>query len=166
MNNHHLNEDQLALAVVDESELPGGVGKHLKGCPECGARKQSLEGDLAKLGQMARASVPRVQRKIFWLSRQKGRKSIWSWRFALPLGAVLAAVLLLAFWLGPLGTAPDGRVIQFNHAISGDYGILMSEVDRLTENPFSPFHTFVIGESGSGLGDEFMEFLIPSLGTT
>ena len=161
MSDRHLSDDELALAVVDEEDLSVAFRNHLAACKMCRVRKEALEGDLARLGRLARELVPPPQRKVVLVEGKRQRP--WSRRLGLKLaGAVAAAALVLGLLLLRPGTTPDISTVPQDPMASGAASQLMLEVEALTENPLSTFHGFVIGESSSDLDDEFLDFLIPS----
>ena len=61
MNAHedpHLDEDQLLMAVVDESDLSMQLRTHLSTCPLCRNNREQFGKSLEKLGRMPEKFTP------------------------------------------------------------------------------------------------------------
>lgn len=156
--NNHLDRDQIVVSVVDETALSLTAGRHLASCPVCKAERKALEADLARLGQLGERFVPGTQRRVVRLEKETAGKRRRLWLYGLPAAA--AAALVLVLWLAPLDVTRPGRTVAGGEGMLNGNGLLILEVNRLAENPFSRFQRFVIGESPPVSDEEFLDFLI------
>lgn len=157
-DNNHLDREQIVISVVDETALPETAGRHLAACPVCKAERKALETDLARLGQLGERFVPVARRRVVRLDKVANKRRR-PWLYGLPVAA--AAALVLVLWLAPFDvTRPSRTAVRGEEMLNGN-GLLILEINRLAENPFSRFQRFVIGESPPVSDEEFLDFLIP-----
>ncbi|MGD8948296.1 MAG: hypothetical protein PVI62_16655, partial [Desulfobacterales bacterium] len=147
-NEHHLDEQELIQAVVDESDLPQTMQAHLVTCHQCRASKESFEQDLASLGQMAERYAPKPQKRIA-IPVHEPRSAFWTffnWRTAIGAAATVAAVLIV-FW---------GTTIVRNLTEYGTDSVpaelmqakqLMTEVNMLVDNALPPLYLKISAEN-------------------
>ena len=163
-NEHHLDEQELIQAVVDESDLPQTMQAHLVTCHQCRAGKESFEQELASLGQMAERYAPKPQKRIE-LPVQEAKSAFWTflnWPTAIGAAATVAAVLIV-FWgttiirnLTEYGT--DGVPAELMQAKQ-----LMTEVNMLVDNALPPLYLKISAENNPDYDQEFYQFLIPQI---
>ena len=130
----HLTDSRLMTAVVDEEELEGAARAHLGACASCRGKKVLWEENLARLGRMAVEFSPGPARRPALRPQRAAGRSLWSLRpvFTMAFAAACLLVLVLAPW--------HSRKIEPN--LDGIYQEmvqdrkLLSEVDKLEENPF------------------------------
>jgi len=160
----HLDEDLLIRAVVDEADLPADAAGHLAGCDACRQRAESLDRDLARLGEVARRQVPFYGKRIR-LPDEASSRSGFRLRFGgLAAGALAAAAaLLLVFWGAPYfrPSSPVPPALLSEAAWQDDR--FMAQVDLLVENSLPPVYLEIAGEGRPELDEEFIQFLIPPL---
>ena len=167
MNNHkdrHLNEEELLLFVVEETQPPMPLQEHLAACPRCRANKEELERDLARLGQMAERYAPSPKRRIS-LPLEETRRSLgwsWSWRAFAGAAAAAALVLILVWWSPMTRNMPGGNGDMLAQEME-EAEQFMAEVGTLVENALPPVYMDILAESGAGFDDEFIEFVVPSV---
>lgn len=157
--NKHLDREQIVISVVDETALSETARRHLAACPVCKAERKALETGLARLGQLGERFVPVAQRRVVRLEKEAAGKRRRLWLYGLPAAA--AAALALVLWLAPLDVTRPGRTAAKGGGMLNGNGLLILEVNRLAENPFSQFQRFVIGDSPPVSDEEFLDFLIP-----
>lgn len=163
-NEHHLDEQELIQAVIDESDLPQTMQAHLVTCHQCRASKKSFEQDLASLGQMAERYAPKPQKRIA-LPVHEPKSAFWTflnWRTAIGAAATVAAVLIV-FW---------GTTIVRNLTEYGTDSVpaelmqaeqLMTEVNMLVDNALPPLYLKISAENNPDYDQEFYQFLIPQI---
>ena len=158
----HLADNLILQAIVDPSDLSDPQQTHLAACPVCGAEKKRLEEMLLRLGNMAEASVPAVtgrpvlpESRPAWL---QGRffeiRSLA--RIAVPALVVLI-VMTAVFVLNP------GRDM---HRASVDVRVmdpeqLLSDMDRLIENPLPQELQVMVSFAEIDPDDDFMDYIVP-----
>jgi hypothetical protein len=165
MKNHpdrHLEDDQLIRALVDTSDLPEAVRRHLSACERCRSRKTDLEEELARLNRMAEESTPAALRPVRLPVREtpaRGRLP-GKWLTAVGLTASAAAAVLILWTAGilePRSEFPDDRLPGDRPSAEQ----LMLEVTRLVENPLPAVYLKITGETSAGVDEDFFRFLIP-----
>ena len=160
----HLNEDQLVKAVVEEDGLPLPLREHLSTCPQCRANKQVFEQDLARLGQMAKRTSPSPRRPVS-LPEGESRHSIgswWGWRTSLGAVAAAALVVILVWGVPILRNTPIGNGDMLGREMQ-ETEQFMTEIDLLVENALPAVYSDISAESNTGLDEEFIEFMVPSI---
>ena len=162
-NTIHLNEDQLARAVVDESELPSSLREHLSTCPICRANREQTVTNLARLGQMAARFAPSPTRRIALPADEPRIVARWFWGWRTYVGAVVAAALVLAvLWRVPALRSPvedNGNTLAVETQEAEEF---MTEIAMLVDNPLPAVYEDISAESMTGVDEEFMEFVVPS----
>ncbi|MGD2269546.1 MAG: hypothetical protein PVI06_04025 [Desulfobacterales bacterium] len=161
----HLDEDHICRAVVDAGDLPLPVRRHLEQCFRCRNQIAQLQKDLANLNQMATQVAPLPSRRLNLSHRQKSHPLRWSWSWKIALGASLvAAASIFIFW----SKTPEiifetpGRsnlIAQYE----SESEKLMTEVNRLSKNALPQVYLDIVSESESGLDEEFVNFMAPSI---
>lgn len=160
----HLDEDQLVKALVEEAELPLPLREHLSTCPQCRANKQMFEQDLARLGQMAERASPSLIRQVS-LPVGESRHSTgwwWGWRTSLGAAAAAALVVILVWGVPILRNTPLGNGDMLAHEMQ-EAEQFMTEIDLLVENALPPVYSDISAESNTGLDEEFIQFMVPSI---
>ena len=182
MNTHenHLYEERLIAAVLAEEDLSQEELEHLALCPSCQALRDNIASDLAGLEEMGRQAV-RVPPRRFQIPKEpliirQHRPGL----LALAGSLALAAVALIAVWLGVWGPQPatiptTGFSPLSSPAVGPGYmampprplyddqdtlaGLGVQEVDT-----FSPFQQFVLGGDHTAVNEDFLDFIIPEPG--
>lgn len=165
-NEHHLDEQQLIQAVVDENDLPGAMQAHLVTCHQCRTSKESFEQELASLGQMAERYAPKPEKRIALPVHEATStlRTFLNWRNTIGAAAAVAAVLIV-FW----GTTIVRNLTEYgaDSVPSGlmDAKQLMTEVNMLVDNALPPLYLEISAENNPDYDKEFYQFLIPQIET-
>ena len=158
----HLNEDLLAIAVIDKTDLPASFRKHLDTCPQCRDSLQAFEQDLRRIGQLAEAFTPQLSRPVRLPVAEKygipGRlydRRGW-------IGAAVAALLIISliWWTGDVGIHPESGVPHPGTELWEDQHFMM-EISMLSENALPQTFVDIYETAESDLDEEFYEFIIP-----
>jgi hypothetical protein len=162
-NNHHLDENQLIKAVVDPFDLPKAVQAHLSACSQCRINRQNFERELTNLGQIARLSVPKPQRRIILPVQKSGSRfsSFLDWRSIIVAAATVAAVLMVVWGTNLARNFSEHRTENLT-AEMRDAKRLMTEVNSLVDNALPPIYLEIADEPQPDYDEEFYQFLIPS----
>jgi len=163
-NGLHLDDDQLAWAVVDEAELPFPLREHLSTCPVCRANREKTAENLARLGQMAARFAPSPPKPVALPVKEPRAVVKWSWGWRAYASAALAAALVLAvLWRAPVFRNPsreNGNTLAVEMQETEQF---MTEIAMLVDNALPAVYLDISAESSAGLDDEFMEFVVPSV---
>lgn len=162
--NHHLSEDQIIRAVVDESELSVSDRQHLGHCNLCRAQKTHLEQNLARLGQAASQFVPLPRKRLNLKASETSHSIQWSWNWKTALGTALAAAVLFIFmWWASQGEEMFENSGRENLIANDDMASesLMTEVDILSENALPQEYMDIAAETESEFNEEFINFIAP-----
>ena len=161
----HLNEEQLLLAVVDETDLPASLRDHLKTCPVCSAEKGRFQQNLGRLGHMAERSAPSPSRKVNLPVHESAQRPLpwyWNWRNTFAAGmatGVLALVIVYGSML--VKTTQEAELASLTQEMWED-DQLMTEISELAENALPAFYLDISGEPDPDFDEEFIDFVIPS----
>ena len=150
----HLEEDQLVIAVVDETDLSQSQRNHLLICRQCREGKEKIEEDLARLGQMTERFSPSPKRKVSLPAEKPQRSFWWSWQTKTALGAALVAIFI--------GVAGIPTLFENKQEMLEDEEF-MTEVSMLAENALPQEYLDITGETGEEMDEEFMEFMTPMI---
>ena len=158
----HLDDEDVFVAVVDESDLPAGLQEHLSTCPECRKRKEAFAENLARLGQVAERLAPLPRRKVSIPAAETRSPQWWPWGWRRGMVAVMAAaaVVVVAWLSTSLITTPESRIAKLQQELLED-DRLMAEVRLLEENALPPLVMEIAGESHPGFDHRFMRFVVP-----
>jgi len=160
----HLSEDQLLMAIVEESDLPISLREHLFTCPQCRADKVRFEHKLTQVGRMAKYYTPPSKQRI--LLPDSEHRSFYLWfrgrQAAFGLALTVAMLILVVWWTAPFKIIPEGGV-EITAREMQEAESLMTEISILAENALPAVYLDIIGESYTGFDEEFMQFIIPSI---
>jgi hypothetical protein len=161
---HHLNEDQIIRAVVDEGELSLSDRQHLDNCQQCRAQKAYLDQNLALLGQAARQFAPLPRKRVNLKAPETHHKIRWSWNWKTALGTTLATAALFIFmWWASQGREmfePSGRENVIANDVKASES-LMTEVSILSENALPQEYMDIAAEAEPVINEEFINFIAP-----
>ena len=159
----HLSEEEVIRAVVDETDLPDPMKRHLSVCPVCGRNKERLSSRLSQLGDIARAVTP-VPLKRVTLPEKERAKSFSFWGMSrsrvLIAGLSVAMIIAVFLWTVPLRTVPQGDSSVWSDDMWEDYTLMM-EIIELKDVPLPQIYFDISGESFPTISEEFMDFLVP-----
>ena len=155
----HLEEDDILQAVIDNHDLSELHQQHLMECSQCRTRKEQLEQELARLGQLAERYAPKPQKRII-LAEQKIRPPFLNWRIAFSAAAV-AAVILVVWGVGLIQNQQQGNIGNLAQDMV-EAERLMTQVNNLVENALPQVYLDIVGETSLNLDEDFIDFLIPT----
>ena len=163
-NDLHLDEDQILHAVVDEAELSPTIREHLITCTQCRANKERFEQDLERLGDLAKHFTPLPKKRLSLPAQNTRISSGWSWKWQASLGTAMAAALVIfVVWsTGLLRTASQDNLDMLAGEVFQPDPV-MTEIRMLIENSLPSVYQEISGEYDSGLDEEFMQFVVPSM---
>jgi predicted anti-sigma-YlaC factor YlaD len=162
IHNHskpHLEEDVILQAVIDDTDLSVHQQHHLVECTQCRVRKERLEHELARLGQLAERYAPKPQKRIM-VAEQKVRSPLLNWKTAFSAAAV-AAVILIVWGTVLIQNQQQGNIGNLAQDMV-EAERLMTQINRLVENALPPVYLDIVGETSLSLDEDFMDFLIPT----
>lgn len=161
--NGHLDKDQLVVAVIDEKDLSLSMQTHLAMCPQCRADKIRFKNNLSQLGRLAKQYAPLPEQKIS-LPESKPRRSflqLEGWQIAIGTALAVVVVIFAALWSRPPGIKPAIAIkMTANEMLEAES--FMDEVSTLTENALPEVYMDITGESYTGFGEDFMQFVVPN----
>jgi hypothetical protein len=160
----HLSEDQLIMAIVEESDLPISLREHLYTCPQCRSDKVRFEQKLTQVGRMAKNYTPPSKRRISLPDSEP--RSFYLWfsgrRAAFGLALTVAMLILVVWWTAPFKITPEGGV-EITAREMQEAESFMTEISLLAENALPTVYMDINGESHTGFDEEFMQFIIPTI---
>ena len=159
--NHHLQEEQISWAVIDENELAVNDRQHLLACRVCQMRVEQFRNELQEFGQEARQAVPPFSRPVKLPGKEPARVSQSpGW---LPFfGAAAMAGFVLFFYFIGMETIPLTKSANLqNQEILLEDETLMREISEMVEYPLSEDMYKISGNNGSGFDDDFLRFVVP-----
>jgi len=170
MNAHkelHLDENQLLVAVVDESDLPTQLRSHLFTCPLCRSNREQFEKILEKLGQMVERFTPPGKRKRALPANIPCSFRWFSWNLRSAFAVAVTVMFLSAFvWSFSFFRNTSDGVIDIAAEETWKTDSFMAEVTTLAEDAFlSVYQDISISEELPDFDEEFMQFIIPSTET-
>jgi hypothetical protein len=114
------------------------------------------------LGQIARLSVPKPQRRIILpVQRSASRfSSFLDWRAVIVAAATVAAVFMVVWSTNMARNFSEHRTENLS-AEMRDAKQLKTEVDSLVDNALPPFYLEIADEPNPDYDEEFYQFLIP-----
>ncbi len=162
----HLYEDRLIVAVLAEEDLSQDERRHLVECPACAALRDHLAADLAGLEELGQQAVEVPPRRFALPPEPPALPRRRRWPLAAGGSLALAAVALLAVWLGVWGpqggSAPQpGFLAETVPAPLYEDPATLAGLGLQEVEPFSPFQLFVLGGDQAPASEEFMEFITP-----
>ncbi|MFH2218541.1 MAG: hypothetical protein ABII68_02625 [Pseudomonadota bacterium] len=145
----HLSEDQLALAVVDEGDLPSSSRGHLATCSRCRSEKVRCERDLMRIGRLAEQVAPLPKQRILIPEPEPRGVFHWHWRAVLGIALSMAMLMIVIRWPGPTGSiseqGAEPALVEIQEAET-----MMIEVSMLAENALPRVYMEIIGEPNTG----------------
>ncbi len=153
----HLDEERIIAAVVDEQGLNFAARRHLAECTDCRARRQAIEGDLARFGKLSRENAPLPLKR----PRIADTGARWlrpAWRLRPSIGMGLLAASLLAFLLSPylhqyLGRGKGVAMEKIYLEMLQDERFI-AEIKTLEEDPFPRFYVDISDFSDQDVPDD------------
>ena len=161
-SNEHLTEEQILHAIVDLSDLSDDQQVHIAACPVCLAEKDRLDRMLLQLGDMARASTPAVMNRPVLVDSHSGflRKRFFDVRPFVRIA--IPALLVLIIIAATLVLKPDPVTqVAFVEKQIIDPAQLLSDIDRLIENPLPQELQTMVSFVEIDPDDDFMEYIVP-----
>ncbi len=163
---NHPNEDQLILAIVDETKLPVSIREHLSLCPKCRSEIKKIEQNLNNLGQTAKQLAPAAHRKISLPVEKPLKIYRWLHDWQISFGAIAtAAVVVLVIWLSIPSTILYEDSLDIMAQVTWDDDVFITEINMLTQNAIPQVYLDIIGEYSVSIDDEFIKFVVPDFET-
>lgn len=160
---NHLTEAQILQAIVDLSDLSDAQQAHLAVCSVCMAEKSHLDRMLAELGSKARATTPAVMKRPVFPDRRPGFRLDWFLGVRPFVRIALPALLVLVTITAALFLKPDqDKHIVYVEEQTIDPEQLMSDIDRLIENPLPEELQALISIAEIDPDEDFMEYIVPT----
>ncbi len=154
----HLNEDQLLRALVDMTDLPLFLQKHLTSCPDCRQAKERFELELSQLGDMARRFTPLPKTTVTLPEEPPRRIFEWSWKRRLSFGMALTVLLVVfVLWGTNLMLFAPGENGDMTILKIQDAEALISEVNMLVGNALPQVYLEICAESELDFDETFDE---------
>ena len=162
-SNKHLAEAQILQSLVDLSDLSGDQQAHLAACPVCMAEKNRLDRMLLQVGNMARASAPVVTSRPVLPDRHPGFLQRWFFDVRPLVRIAVPALLVLMVVTAVLVLKPDqDKHMSFVEKQTIDPEQLLSDIDRLIENPLPQGLQSLISIAEIDPDEDFMEYIVPT----
>ena len=159
----HLAEAQILRAIVDLSELSHAQQAHLASCGACMAEKSRLEKMLLQLGNMARTSAPAVMSRPVLPDSRPGLRPGWFLGVRPLVRIAVPALLVLIVVTAALVLKPDqDRHVTLVQEQMIDPEQLLSDIDRLIENPLPQEFQTMISIAEIDPDEDFMEYIVPT----
>jgi hypothetical protein len=160
----HLSHEQISQALVDESDLTEGLRKHLANCDSCLAEKEVFEGQLKRMGEMAREFAPSFSKKVSLPVKEKNHAHLfWKWNWGGLLATGLTAAMILAvflWWATPYKKFHDDIEVPLTPYFLINEQLVV-EIECSEEDPLSIVYFDISGETMTTVTDEFLDFVIP-----
>lgn len=162
-NDQHLNDDQIAQAVVDAQDLPIPLRKHLSECPHCGLAVEQFQKDLSSIGKLANQFSPEPKRRIALPVEKETASFLGSRKWQISFGTAVSAVIvfLMIWWSGMTNPSLNGVSNDRAEELWEDE-TLMTEISSISNNALPQLYMDITGDFDSEMEDEFMEFINPS----
>jgi len=155
----HLEENQLLMALVDETDLPPELRQHLNHCQHCTGQLGILQEALEILGSNAAQNVPAMTGNVSLVDEKSGISKA-RYQFGLPSYgalAIVACALLIFFWPRPEYSEID----QFSSVDFIEDEMLMQEIGELIEDPLPEDFIEMTRDMTIGFDHDFLEFVVP-----
>ena len=161
-SNRHLDETQILKAIVDIADLSDDQQAHLAACSECLTEKNHLDRMLFQVGKMAKASVPNGVRRPVLPNRSSSFLQKWVYDVRPLVRIAVPALLVLIVATAALVLRPDqGTHISIVEEQMIDPETLLSDMDRLIENPLPQGLQSMVSFAEIDPDEDFMEYIVP-----
>ncbi|MBW1865397.1 MAG: hypothetical protein JRI64_07185, partial [Deltaproteobacteria bacterium] len=135
---------------------------HLTACPVCVAEKDRLDRMLLQVGNMAKASAPAVVSRPVFLDRYSGFLKKWLFGVRPYVRIAVPALLILVIVTAALVLKPGQDMhIAFVEEQMIDPEQLLSDIDRLIENPLPQGLQAIVSFTEIDPDEDFMEYIVP-----
>lgn len=162
-SNEHLTEELILQAIVDLSDLSDEQQVHLTTCPMCQAEKERLDRMLLQVGDMARASAPVVVNRPVLPERHSGFLLERFFNFQPFVRIAVPVLLVLVIIMASLVLKPDSDThIAIVEQQMIDPEQLLSDIDRLIENPLPQELQTLVSFTGIDPDEDFMDYIVPT----
>jgi len=162
-NNSHLLEEQIFRAVIDEKDLSTEDHLHLLQCPDCTNRVRHLQEGLHVLGEKARQAVPPFSRPVRLPDKRPVRVSHSAGWLPFFGAAAMAGLVVFFYFMGMETMSPGPAITLQNQARLLEDESLMEEISEMVDNPLSDELYEISGDNGTGLDEDFLQFVVPSI---
>ena len=155
-NSMHLNENQLLVSMIDESDLSEDVKGHLDACQICQEKKTAFMSELENLGKTAKDFTPMPRLKPVLPLRESRHSSFHLPVFASGIAVFLIIACLLSFAL----FTDSSKQITVQLATETEVDVYFLE-DILEESALPEYYLDIAVTFNGYFDDEFLEFITP-----
>lgn len=162
--NRHLTQDEILVALVDETDLGPDLQTHLSTCRQCSGEKTKLEQQLHQLSHMAEQMAPVPARHIR-LPETKDRSYVqgrWWWKPALGMATAMVLVIILVW--------PQAKIYIQTHMGKNEMpretqqdNQLIAQVDDLVKDPLPMKYQNILEADEPEFDPDFMQDIVPSV---
>ena len=160
----HLNKKQIIQAIVEITDLPLSLQKHMLSCSECHREKVQFEQEIEQLGRKAAAYVPVSPKQVVLPLEKMGRSIKQPAQRRTSLGIAVAAlfIVFIAWETHLMKQTPEENgnrhVLEMQEAEA-----LIMEVNMLAENALPRVYLELSTEieTESDFENLFIEYIIP-----
>jgi hypothetical protein len=165
--NRHLTQDEILMALVDETDLGPDLQTHLSTCLQCSGEKKKLEQRLHQLSHMAEQMAPVPIRSI--RLPETGDRSYfqrrWWWKPVLGTAAAMVLVIILVWPQARfyIQTKIQKDVTTQETQIDNE---LIAQVDVLVKDPLPMKYQDILEADKADeteFDQDFMQYIIPPI---
>ena len=160
--NHHLDENVILKAVIDEGLLSTEDRRHLRVCFHCRALKEKTEKELARLGETAKALAPNPEKRPILPEITPKLAFGFGFLSKPALAGALAVVLVIAasFWAisppkSPTVASNESRIETWE-----EEGLLM-DLDLLAGNAMPGEYDDTASAYDEDFEEAFLDYIAP-----
>jgi hypothetical protein len=162
--NRHLTEDEILMALVDETDLAPELRKHFLTCSRCKGEKIKIEQQLCDLSQMAEQMAPVPTRSI-GLPENRDRtyfRSRWRLRPVLAAAAAMILVMILVWPQAKIYIRTHIEKDVTTHDVQQD-NQLIAQVDVLVKDALPRKYQNILGADETEFDQDFIRFIVPPI---
>jgi hypothetical protein len=162
----HLTEDEILMAIVDETDLGSERQTHLSTCSRCNGEKRKIEQQLYDLSHIFEQMAPVPTRSFRLPGTNKDRSNFRSrWRWLRPVLGVAAAVALVIILVWPqvkfyLRTHFEKNVMTQDVQQDNQ---LIAQVDVLVNDALPMKYQDILGADETKFDQDFMQYIVPPI---
>lgn len=155
-NSMHLNEDQILVSMIDESDLSEDGKGHLDTCQICQEKKTALISELENLGKTVKDFAPMPHHKPVLLLPESQYFNLRLPVFASGIAVFLIIACLVGFTL----FTDSSKQITGQFTTEAEVELYLLD-DILEESVLPEYYLDIAVTSNSYFDDEFLEFITP-----
>jgi hypothetical protein len=160
-NERHLDEREIIISVVDETDLPEFLRRHLLICPQCGNEKIKIEQALIRLEEAVKSFAP-MPKKHPRLYPDKSKRFVWRPTPVLAM-AFMFVIVIAAVWWADISNKPDkSTTLTDATAHVWEDEELFTEITSLSENALPETYNQIVTEPDPDIDEEFYQYVAPA----